>query len=204
MDMYKNRGVRNLINIILSLLIISVLGGLGYLVWNSDTSFVPDNFISAREKSAVIASEIVSTLDSSIKNLDKISEEDRGGRYASALELVEQENEKIEKVRTLALELSDELNGMAQAVQGIEPVNAKNIALGAVTQEVSLIGHLINYNAYFGGLLTTLKMKFVDDISYNSEDVKNFIDNMNKEKDEVNSINESFNKKLIEFDSAIN
>ncbi|MHB9019647.1 MAG: hypothetical protein ACYC3G_02090 [Minisyncoccota bacterium] len=199
-----NKGTKSLVNIILALIVISILGGLGYLAWNSGESFVPENFIEAREKSSGIASELVVLLDSSVKNLDKISVEDRAGRFSSALELVEQETEKIEKVRTLALELSSELNSMAQAVQGIEPVNAKNIALEAVTQEVSLIGHLINYNAYFAGLLSTLKMKFVDDNKYDSSDVQNFINNMNKEKDEVNSINGSFNQKLREFDSAIN
>lgn len=198
-----NRATRNLINIILALIIISVLGGLGYLVWNSGESFVPENFVKAREKSAGIASDLVVLLDSSVKSLDKISVEDRNDRFSSALELVDKETEKIEKVRTMALELSAELNNMAQAVQGIEPVSAKNIALEAITQEVSLIGHLINYNAYFSGLLTTLKMKFIDDSNYNSSDVQNFINNMNKEKDEVNSINESFNQKLIDFDESL-
>lgn len=192
-----------MINIILALIIISVLGGLGYLVWNGEESFVPENFIEAREKSAGIALELVTLLDSSVKSLDKISEEDRNGRFSSALELVGQETEKIEKVRTMALELSSELNSMAQAVQGIKPVNAKNLALEAVTQEVSLIGHLINYNAYFGGLLVTLKMKFIDDIEYDSNDVQNFINSMNKEKDSINSINESFNQKLRDFDRAL-
>ncbi|GEM_PF-1012802 len=198
-----NRATRNLINIILALIVISILGGFGYLIWNRDESFVPENFVEAREKSASIASELVALLDSSVKSLDKISEEDKNGRFSSALELVEQETEKIEQVRTIALELSAELNNMAQAVQGIKPANAKNIALEAVTQEVSLIGHLINYNAYFGGLLFTLKMKFIDDIKYDSNDVWNFINNMNKEANEVNLINNSFNQKLAEFDKSL-
>ena len=198
-----NGATRNFINIILALICVSILGGLGYLVWNGGESFVPENFVKAREKSAGIATELVVILDSSIKNLDKISEEDMGGRFSSALELVGEETEKIDQVRTLALELSGELNNMAQAVQGIVPVSAKNIALEAVTQEVSLIGHLINYNAYFGGLLASLKMKFIDDIKYDSNDVQSFIDSMNKEKDEVNSINESFNQRLRDFDGAL-
>lgn len=195
------KGTKNLIKTILALMGISVLG---YLIWNSGGSFVPENFIEARERSAGIASELVILLDSSVKSLDMISEEDKSGRFSSALELVEQETEKIEKVRTMALELSGELNNMAQAVQGIEPVSAKNLALEAVSQEVSLIGHLINYNAYFSGLLATLKLKFSDDIKYDSDDVQNFIKNMNKESEEVNLINKSFNQKLGEFDSAIN
>lgn len=198
-----NKGTKNLINIILALIVISALGGFGYFLLGSDKPFVPENFIEARGKSAIIASELVSDLDLSLKSLDKISEEDRNGRFSSALELVEQETEKIEKVRTQALELSGELNNMALAAQDIKPAATRNLALEAVIQEVSLIGHLINYNAYFGGLLVTLKMKFVDDMKYDGNDVQIFINNMNREAREVNSTNESFNQKLRDFDRAL-
>jgi hypothetical protein len=192
---------KNLIGVILTLVGVSILS---YLLWGSVESFVPENFSGSRGKSAVIASEIVSELDLSLKNLNKISEEDRSGRFSSALNLVEQETEKIEKAKADAIQLSNELINMAQAVQGIRPTTARNLALEAVTQETTLIGHLINYNAYFSGLLATLKLKFADDIKYNSNDVQNYISKMNGEREEINSINDSFNQKLKEFDNAIN
>jgi len=198
-----NRGTRNLVNTILSLLVISVLGGLGYLLFSSGESFVPESFITAREKSASIATELVSDLDLSLQSLVKISEEDKNGRFSSALELVEQETEKIEKVRNLASNLSGELINMTQAVQGIEPASVRNLAFEAVSQEVFLISHLLNYNDFFGRLLSTLKMKFVDDSKYDSSDVQSFINTMNEEAKTVNSINDSFNQKLKEFDKAL-
>lgn len=198
-----NRGTKNLVNTILSLLAISILGGLGYLLFSSGESFVPENFITAREKSAAIATELVSDLNLSLQSLVKISEEDKNGRFSSALELVEQEIEKIEKVRTLASDLSGELINMTQAVQGIEPASARNLAFEAVSQEVLLISHLLNYNDFFGRLLSTLKMKFVDDGKYDSSDVQSFINTMNEEAKTINSINDSFNQKLRDFDKAL-
>ena len=200
-----NRGTRNLINIILSLMAISILGGLGYLVWNSEKSFVPENFVEARERSAIIASYLVSDLNLSLlESLPKISEKDRSSEFSSALKLVEQEIEKIEKVKTMSSELTKELTNMAQAIQGIKPISARNLALEAVSQELSLIGNLLNYNNYFYSLLETLRLKFSGDIRYDSSDVQILIENMNKKAKEINSINESFNQKLMDFDSITN
>jgi len=190
---------------ILSLLVISVLGGLGYLLFSSGESFVPENFVKAREKSAIMAAELVSDLDLSLQSLAKISEEDKNGRFSSALRLVEQEIEKIEKAKATAMELSNELINMTQAIQGIKPIAARNLALEAVSQETSLLMRLNNYlNSSFNPLLETLGLKFYGDIRYDSGDVQVLIENMNREAGEINSINNSFNQKLKEFDSAIN
>ena len=200
-----NRGTRNLINTILSLLVISVLGGLGYLLFSSGESFVPENFVKAREKSAIIAAELVSDLDLSLHSLAKISEEDKNGRFSSALGLVEQEIEKIEKAKAMAMELSNELINMTHAIQGIKPIAARNLALEAVSQETSLLMRLNNYlNSSFNPLLETLRLKFYGDIRYDSGDVQVLIENMNKEASEINSISNSFNQKFKEFDSVIN
>jgi hypothetical protein len=198
-----NKRTRSFVNIFLVLSVIFVLGWLGYLLWSSSGSFVPKDFSEARGRSATIASELVSDLDTSLQNLNKISEEDKNGRYSSALELVEQETEKVEKVRNLALDLSNELINMTQAVQGIEPATARNLALEAITQEVPLIGHLTMYNDFLSRLLATLKMKFVDDSNYDSSDVQNYIAKMNEEAKSVNLINDSFDQKLKDFDKAL-
>ena len=180
------------------------MGGLGYLVWNSGESFVPENFSEARIRSSIIALELTSGLDLSRQSLNKISEEDRNGRFSSALELVEKEIEKIEKVKIKALELAAELANMAQAVQGIEPASARNLAFEAVSQEVSLIMRLNNYlNSSFNPLLETLRLKFSGDIRYDSGDVRILVENMNKEAKEINYINDSFNQKLRDFDRVL-
>ncbi|MEK7478814.1 MAG: hypothetical protein AAB626_02765 [Patescibacteria group bacterium] len=198
------RATRNLINIILALIVISILGGLGYLFFSSGESFVPENFAEARIRSSAIALELTSGLDLSRQSLNKISEEDRNGRFSSALELVEKEIEKIEKVKIKALELAAELTNMAQAVQGIEPASARNLAFEAVSQEVSLIMRLNNYlNFSFNPLLETLRLKFSGDIRYDSGDVQILIGNMNKEAKEINYINDSFNQKLKDFDKVL-
>jgi len=99
--------------------------------------------------------------------------------------------------------LSDKLITMVQAVQGIRPAKARDLAMEAVIQETSLINHLLNYNAYFSNLLQTLKLKFTGDNSYDEGGVKSLVSNMNLEAREINSSNDAFNQKLQEFDAAI-
>lgn len=189
--------------VIMWIILALVLAGIVFY-FSASRSFVPDNFKDARSQSSVLASDLVVILDASVKNLDKISEEDKAGRFSSALNLVEEETKNIENAKNKALELSDKLGKMAQAVQGIKPATAKSLAFDAVSQEVSLINHLLNYNAYFEGLLKVLKMKFEGDKNYDGDNVQIFINNMNREGDDINSLNDSFNQKLREFDSAIN
>lgn len=197
-----NKGTAVFINLILILTVALIFGIAGYY-FLSAKAFVPEIFSEARNKSSLIAAELVSILDKSLKSLDKISEEDRNYRFTSALNLVKQEIQNIEMARAKALELSSELEKMAQALQDIRPVKARNLVLEAVTQEVSLIVHITYYNTYLDGLLQVLKMKFMEDFDYDSNDVQIFISNMNKEAEEINSINESFNQKLKEFDAIV-
>ncbi|TSC96411.1 MAG: Uncharacterized protein Athens071426_191 [Parcubacteria group bacterium Athens0714_26] len=164
---------------------------------------VPDDFIEARRQSSVIASQIVRGIESSLSNLDLIAENDRNYNFHKALGLVYLEQDKAKEGKAEALKLNKQLNVMASAVPFIKPEGARNAALGSVSEEVSLISHLINYDSYFSGLLDTLKLKFSGDISYDSSDVQTLIQNMNSEAKEINKLNDSFNNKMAEFDKII-
>ena len=173
------------------------------LYFSNARSFVPENFAGARNRSSEIAADLVKELDASVKGLDQISEADKSGNFSLALALVDQENKRIDSAKTKALDLSKELISMAQAIYKIKPEAAKKVALDAVVQETTLLSHLTNYNAYFGSLLQTLKLKFVGNLGYSNNDVQIYINNMNREAGDINNLNESFNQKLKEFDDIL-
>jgi len=189
--------------IIISWIVIALIAAVFIFYFSETKSFIPENFIQSRSESSVLASELVAILDSSVKSLDKISEEDKNGRFSSALKLVEAESKNVDAAREKAVELAAKLEVMALSVQDIRPSNAKDLALEAVTKEVSLLSHLLNYNTYFNDLLKNLKMKFSGDTNYDGDDVKTSIAKMNEEASEINIINEAFNQKLKEFDSVL-
>lgn len=187
--------------IIFGILVLSAIS-YGLYYW-ANTSFVPQSFSDARREGASISSEIVGLLGDSLKGLEKISEYDKNYHFSAALDLVLLELERTKTAREKAIELSSELDRMARSVQDISPTKAKNIAMRAVSQEVSLIGHLVVYNDILRGLLETLRYKFSGDIRYGVDDVQKLIVSLNKEGKEVNSLNDSFNAIMGEFDILV-
>lgn len=197
-----NKRISFFVNITLVLIIAFIFGLIGYSLLKND-SFVPESFVEARSTSSFIASELVSILDNSSKILDKILEEDKNGKFSSALELVDQEIEKIESANNKALELSKELIKMAESLREIKPFKARDLAFTAITQETSLLFSVRDYNSFFSSLLETLRLKFTDDVRYNDDNIQTLMKKMNEGAKEINSINESFNQELKAFDKAL-
>lgn len=190
--------MKKAVKIIFGILVLSAIA-YGIYYW-TNASFVPPAFSEARRQGASISSEIVALLGDSLKGLEKISEEDKNYHFSNALSLVLIELDRTNTARKKALDLSSSLDAMARSVKDISPVKAKNIAMQAVSQEVSLIGHLIVYNDTLRGLLETLQYKFSGDIRYDADDVQKSIISLNSEAKDVNSLNDSFNAIMGEFD----
>ena len=189
------RRLKGIIFLFLSLSLLYVAGYL--LIWRT---FVPPEFTSARKESAMIAKEIVSMTEESLGNLDKISFEDRQYHFRKALELVRQELERAKNSRLKAIQLTQAMDKMTTAGQGIKPTGARNLAIEAARYEISLISHLIVYNDVLNSLLQTLEYKFSGDIRYDANDVQVIIKNMNQEAKEINDLNDLFNQKMSELD----
>jgi len=165
--------------------------------------FVPPQFTEARNKSGLIAKEIVALTEESLKNLDVISLNDREYNFRKALGLVREELERAKNSRIKAVELTKQLDAMARGAAGITPLKARNLAMQAIADELSLISHMIVYNDALNGLLQTLEFKFSGDIRYDSQEVQNLIKNMNNEAKEINNLNESFNQKMQQLDKMV-
>ncbi len=184
------------------LLFLAALGAVGYYFYYlSARSFVPAQFTEARINGSKIAQEIVSSTEESLKNLNVISEEDRKSHPLTALNLVNEELERAKESRKKAISLTGELDVMARFGVQIVPVRARNLAMEAISHEISLVSHLIVYNDVLNGLLQTLEFKFSGDISGYSNEVQNLVKSMNAEAEEINNLNKLFNEKMKEFDS---
>ena len=174
----------------------------GYLLINK--KFVPPDFYEARNNSAAVAQEIVTVTETSLKNLEEISLQDRQHNFKKALSLVRQELERSKESRLKAIDLTKQLGNMTVAANEIFPTKARNLAIEAISQELNLITHLILYNeTYLNGLLQTLELKFSEDIRYDSDDVQKLVKNMNNEAREINRLNNLFNEKMRGFDDLV-
>lgn len=194
---FKEIGI---IAVSIAIVVLAIYFGIGYF---SKHGVVPEEFTEARRQASFLAYQIVFLTGDSIKSLNRIAEEDKKYNFSKALEIIRDERDNIKEVREKSIKLNKELDGMNQAISGIRPEKARDLAMSAINSEVSLVNHLVNYNAYFSGLLETLKYKFSGDIKYDADDVQVLIRNINNEVQEVNRLNELFSKKMKEFDDLV-
>src|SRR3989344_3447748 len=173
------------------------------LVASSPQPFVPQEFIDARAKGAVIAEEIVTSAQISITNLAAISAEDEKGNYENGLNLVSKEIQDNGTASAKALELSKQLEIMANNLSLIKPEDAARIGLEAVLNESQIVQRLLNYNADVRQLLDVLLSRFSNSGSVPNakEKVKELISSMNDEAKAVNDLNNKYKDLMNQFDN---
>lgn len=185
-------------NILAILILIAAVYLSGYILVGKP--FVPQNFKDARVNAAKIAGELVALLNESSRNLEQINDLDKSGESASASEMVSQELQRSSNIYSKSIELSNEFQAMADALNAVAPVKARDLADDAIKDELGLIGKIIEYNSLMSGLLENLKLKFSAPIK-GRDDVQKTIDSMNAAAKEVNDLNSSYNQKMEEFDN---
>ena len=173
------------------------------LVASSPKPFVPQDFTDARGRGAIIAEEIVASSEASITNLAIISQEDEKGNYNDGLNLVSKEIQDNGVARAKALELSKQLEIMANNLNSIKPETAARIGLEAVLNESQIVQRLINYNADIRQLLEVLLSRFSNSGSVPNakEKVKELISSMNDEAKAVNDLNNKYKDLMNQFDN---
>ena len=156
--------------------------------------------MKARQEAASIALVIVGMSDQSATNIDRISELDAEHKYREALTLVTDEIQRNNEARQKAIELSNQLEKMANNLSGIYPVSSAQVALQAVSSETTLISRLITYNDYLNQLLDVLRRKFAGQIDGN--EVPELVQKINNEAQAINDLNREFNDQMKIFDNA--
>ena len=167
------------------------------LVRSSDT-VIPAQFTNSRLQGALIASEIVDLSNQSVRDLKKINDLDRQGDFPGALKLVSGVIEKSTEIREKAILLSQELEGMTLALQGIEPESAREAAFESISNHLVLIGRLVNYSNYLGELLQVLKSRFSGNFS-DGDRVPILVANINAEVNEINKLNNQAKEAIERF-----
>lgn len=172
------------------------------LIYSSPQPFVPQDFIDARGRGALISEEIVVSSEASITNLAAISQADEQGNYEDALNLVSKEIQDNEAAFIKAYNLSTQLGIMTNNLNAIKPENAARIGLEAILNESQIVQRLINYNADVRQLLDVLLSRFSNSGSVPNakEKVKELISSMNDEARAVNDLNNKYKDLMSQFD----
>ncbi len=164
------------------------------------TKTVPSEFMQARQEASLVAQDIVGMSKESAQHIDTISAMNNEKKYVEASDLVKQELERNRQIREKAITLSGYLQTMTMNVSSIEPKISAEMALEAVSTEVTLIGHLLTYNDYLNQLLGVIKGRLAGDQEASSQDIADLVKKINDESIVVNVMNKKFNDQMATFD----
>jgi len=165
----------------------------------AETRNVPDDFLKARQQASLAAQDIVNISDDSTSKIDQIAKLDEERNYTDALTLVTEELQKNRTARGKAIELSNNLELMAENLSKISPISFGQKALEAVSSETTLISHLITYNDYLNQLLDILRQKFLGKTQ--GDGIPDLVKKLNNEAKTINDLNQKFNDTMKEFDA---
>jgi hypothetical protein len=161
---------------------------------------LPESFIISNAAAAEISRIITESAANSAEKLDEIDAAERSGDYEKALNLVIQELDQSLKTRQKSLDLLAELQKMSNSVEAIEPPAAQELVLQAVSNEISLVTHLLYYNEYWNQLLLGLRDKFGSAnpaaVRFSASD---WIKKINEEAATINELNRKYQSLMTEL-----
>ena len=168
----------------------------------SANTSVPEEFLSARSRAGDAADRISQITDTYGSSIERIREAEKNGEFRDGLSLILDEVNRNEEVRVIAEDLSIELSGMAQHLAVIQPPQASEVALNAITTGIELVQHLISYNNTTRDLLYTLELRFsTGDDEETREKIEELITDMNEEADVINNLGSEYRGLMIQFDA---
>lgn len=178
-----------------------VLGLFGARLWNLN-GYIPKEFIDARIQGATISQSIVNLSNQSAADLESINKLDDANNFSQAMELTVKVIQQSKDIRSQAVELSNQVSKMTQALSGIDSFEARQAALEAISSRLAMISRLINYSDYLNQLLNTLQARFSGQPG--DHRVTAIIIQINGEATAINSFNNQATQAMNRFDRIVN
>jgi len=174
-------------------------------IWDKEEIVLPPNFIKAYSAASDLSLAISDFTSEAVNQLNKINEADRSGDYIRAFNLTVEQAKKHEGLRIKSVELLTELQKMAASAEQITSSNAQQLALQAVSTQVSLVSHLLIYNERWISLLNHLREKFLsaNPFIFNPK-TEELIRQINDGITSINGLNRKYHSLMEELRRALN
>ena len=177
-----------------------VAGYFSFFYFLIGPAVLPPEFQTARLIGADLAEQITFLSNKSLRSLNAIAKYDADKNHNEALILVSRALIDNREVYDRAVQLSTQLALMAQKIGDIRPAEGREIASEAITYEVALVSHLINYNATLRDLFEVLRGKFLGNLPSSDIRVARLLNEINESTTVINGLNKAFNDTLEKFD----
>jgi hypothetical protein len=178
--------------------VVVIVAGYGLVLFWQSQNQIPTAFVNARAQSAIIAENIVTTSQQSDATLAQVNADDEKGDYSDALTLVSGLLTQSENLRNQAVELSNQIQQMTQALSGVNSFAAQQAALEAISSHLALINQLINYSGDLGNLSDALQARFAG--KPNAANIQSLVNQVNTDVSAINNFNNQATQAMQQFD----
>lgn len=162
---------------------------------------IPEEFTGSREQISKISRQLVDLTASTNYKIKDINYLETDGHYAAALTLVTKAREENQSAFNQAVELSNQLKTMTESLPKFNSQENRQISQEAISLEMALIIHFINYTKAVEDLLTTLRNKFITPTAKYQRDINIKLSDINSQALLINNLNKQFIEKMAELDS---
>jgi hypothetical protein len=177
-----------------------IVVGYGLVLLFEAQNQVPTAFVNARAQSAIIAQNIVSTSNQSTAILQQVNADDLKGDYPDAMNLVANMLTQSESLRNQAVQLSNQIQQMTQALSGVNDVQAQQAALEAISSHLALINQLINYSGDLANLSDALNAHFEGKPTPGGQTIQGLVNQINTDVAAINNFNNQATQAMQQFD----
>ncbi|MBI2591763.1 MAG: hypothetical protein HYW34_03745 [Candidatus Brennerbacteria bacterium] len=180
--------------------IIGIYYGWQYL----KTPIIPEEFTGSREQISKISRQLVDLTASTNYKIKDINYLETDGHYAAALTLVTKAREENQNAFNQAVELSNQLKAMTESLPKFNSQENRQISQEAISLEMALIVHFINYTKAVEDLLTVLRARFITPTAKYQRDIDIKLSDINSQALLINNLNKQFIEKMAELDTIAN
>lgn len=164
--------------------------------------FVPVEFLEARNRAGGQADKIAGLISLTEEALEKIRMADINGDYGAGLAMIMEETERNKKIQDATEDLSEDLRDMAKYLEDVEPKQATEAGIGAVTVGIGLVQRLIIYNNNAEKLLSLLDKRFRGGWDEQTRlDIEELTSVMNEDARTINSLSNEYRTLMVQFDA---
>ena len=183
--------------------VVLAVGFSGFLMIQlaGNSNGAPVAFKEARLQGALISQDIVNLSREAATELINIEQLHAGGDPDGALRRTATLVAQGQAIRDRALDLSTELDTMTHSLESIDSLAAREAALRAITDWLTMISRLINYSGYLSRLTDALRNELIGTPS--KENVSELILRVNQEVGSVNELDAQAREEIKRFDEIV-
>ncbi|MDP3052772.1 MAG: hypothetical protein Q8N22_02325 [bacterium] len=197
--------LRKTSNWVISIIILVLLAVIGCGIWflvSRTPAKPPVEFLTARERGAEISQKIAELSSATAEKIAEINSLDLSNDYDKALSLSEDAQTKNREVRNQAVKLGNEVQKMAEFLDKVPSSKSQELAMKAITTEMSLLTNLMQYSSILDQFLGNLNLAFATSKSEYRQAAANNLSDLNLKTNTINNLNRQFSDQMREFDES--